>query len=164
LEVVKAQVMSSPTLLADFDATVNLFKDFLSQRKSSGSNGNADGQIAGVSTRNNNQKGDGKYNKRDKKRGASATTAGVDVQERYYSAKEYAELSQEQKKALHDLRQKRRRKDGSTSIPDSQIQAVATKVTEMVIASMNTGNETTDDDKTQKVDNRTNSALVRQKK
>jgi hypothetical protein len=78
LDVPTGQILGNPVLRSDFDGSVTLYKDSITQSKSSNSS---------ASTRN-------------------VSTAGVtkgSIEDRYYAPAEYAMLLNEQKEQLHQL-------------------------------------------------------------
>jgi predicted HNH restriction endonuclease len=122
LDAVRNQVMSDQVLAGDFDRVVNLFKDFLVQRKALFKPDNSSAGIAAVSSSkpgSNKRKNPRTSNKRNTRRRSSNISA-VEVQDRYYTPQEYSQLSQDQKKALHELRKKRSRTAAVTSHEDQQ--------------------------------------------
>jgi uncharacterized membrane protein YgcG len=83
LESVKTQIYSSPNLMEDFEACIRLAQDVL----------NATKPVPGARTQQLN---------------ISAVGTGSEIiEDRYYSAEEYRSLTADQKKALHELRDKR---------------------------------------------------------
>jgi hypothetical protein len=108
LDTVKNQVMSDQGLAHNFDRTVNLFKDFLAQKKAlCKPNPDSAGIASAKTTEKRPRKSrPGTDNGRNTRRRTSNVSA-VDVHDRYYTPQEYARLSQDQKKALHELRKKR---------------------------------------------------------
>lgn len=93
LDNVKLQIMSDPKLLVDFDASVNLFKDFLKQVNS----GKRDVTVAAAKTKET-----GKNVKSGKHVEPDLTVA-----DRYYSQPEYAKLTPAQKAGLREKRKLR---------------------------------------------------------
>jgi hypothetical protein len=84
LESVKTQIYSSPNLMEDFESCIRLAQDVL----------NATKPVPGARTQ--------------QQLNISAVGAGSEIiEDRYYSAEEYRILTADQKKALHELRDKR---------------------------------------------------------
>jgi hypothetical protein len=122
LDAVRNQVMSDQVLASDFDRVVNLFKDFLVQKKALFKPDNSSAGIAAVSspkTGINKRKNPRTSSSRNTRRRSSNISA-VEVQDRYYTPQEYSQLSQDQKKALHELRKKRSRTAAVASHEDQQ--------------------------------------------
>ena len=166
LDSVKTRIMSDSTLQSDFDRCVNLFKDFIAQRKSLQMAPTS--QIAGVVT----EKGNRKDKTRGKKDKRSANVAGVDVKDRFYTPEEYAKLSADERSELYKLRKKRRENGagGNGKASAADIRALTAQVQALVSSSERTGNDgggsnagDGNDNATQQVNNRTNPALTRQR-
>jgi biotin operon repressor len=103
LDTIKGQILSNQILAKDFDKSVSLFKDFIAQTKSMSLakvNGTANVVAVGSGGKKRRAgKPSGKSNKR--RRG---NIASVQVENRYYTSKEYAKLSNEQKLQLKKIR------------------------------------------------------------
>jgi hypothetical protein len=153
LDVVKNQVLSDQSLAIDFDRVINLFKDFLAQKRAlNQQRDNASANIAAVGLSGHKRRGDKLHPHRDhnkRRRGRSSRVAAVTIQDRYYSKQEYANLSAGDRQALYKLRLK--------SKPGSNISQVST-------VDRPTKTETTDEENTpamEKITNRNNPALRR---
>jgi hypothetical protein len=152
-------------LASDFDRVVNLFKDYIAQKRMGDKNNKSAANIAtvgGKSGKKDGSKPDGK----NKKRKAGANVSAVQVQDRYYTREEYNKLSPEEKQALHDLRKKRQNKGSSSSTTVAQvsagdqiIQAIAAAVSSRVIEQGSGTATNSDDDETAVTSNRSNPAL-----
>ena len=164
LDSVKTRIMSDPDIMKDFDRATSLFKDFIAQRKSL--LGPSASQIAGVTTNKQaSNNGDGSRKGKGKRK---AQTAGVEIKDRYYSPKEYAQLSSEEKNQLRELRNKRRRTDGDDKGKQTwqaQIKSLNTQM-QALVASVgghdDDGTNNGSGDSTVQTNNRTNPALTRQ--
>jgi hypothetical protein len=166
LDSVKTRIMSDPQIMKDFDRATSLFKDFIAQRKSL--LGPSSSQIAGVGT--GKQAGNDGNGGRKGKGKRKAQTAGVEVKDRYYSPKEYAQLSSEEKNQLRELRNKRRRTDGDDKGKQtwqSQIKSLNTQMQALVASVHGQDDNDTGDggsgDSTVQISNRTNPVLTRQR-
>jgi hypothetical protein len=165
LDSVKTRIMSDPDIMKDFDRATSLFKDFIAQRKSL--LGPSTSQIAGVTANKHaGNNGDGSRKGKGKRK---AQTAGVEIKDRYYSPKEYAKLSSEEKNQLRELRNKRRRTDGDDKGKQTwqaQIESINTQM-QALVASVgghdDSGNGNGSGDSTVQTNNRTNPALTRQR-
>ena len=92
LDSVKTRIMSDAALRTDFEACVNLYKDFIKQSSA------LQNPVIGISAATT------------KKRKAASfedDLQGVEVEDRYYSNKEYKKLSSEQKAKLKSMRDER---------------------------------------------------------
>ena len=96
LDTVKTRIMSDATLRSDFDRCVNLFQDFIEQKRGS-ANVERDVQIAAVKVKTTPR--------RD--RDLSNVPADMTVEDRYYKKAEYMQLSEAQKMGLKLKREKR---------------------------------------------------------
>ena len=107
LETCKTQILASPTLQTDFDACATLIKDYLAQAHLLDRN-RAGANISDVSTKPNRKRSN------DDSRNTDQRTLRFDpdtvVEDRYYSREEYAKLTNDQKKKLKFIRQKKNNK------------------------------------------------------
>jgi hypothetical protein len=145
LDTIKGQILGSPRLSSSFDDSVCLFKDFIFQTKalSMGKHSGA-ANVAGVVSggkKRKNGKGKGTGDKRQRGR-----IANVNVQDRYYTSKEYNKLSRVQKQALREKRMAR-----TSNGSDEKGQA---KVSQVVIEEVQEKEEAI-------ITNRNNPALTR---
>ncbi|HSN24564.1 MAG TPA: hypothetical protein VLS45_10470 [Methylomicrobium sp.] len=155
LNIVKSQVLANPDLSCNFERTVNLFKDYIAQTKSLQSSSGNSASIAGVHADSKKKKGtDGK----DNKKWDHAQISQVKVQDRYYTKEEYNKLSKEEKKALHEMR-KKRKGDSSVSSVEARIAALETQVASAKID--DDSSVKSDQQATPSVSNRNNPALER---
>lgn len=176
LDTVRTQILSDQKLSCDFDRCVNLFKDFIAQKKAMQKpNGSADIAAANASSqsdssrngrrrRGNNSNGDNGGNRNTRRRTGNANVSAVNVEDRFYSPEEYAKLSQDQKKALHELRKKRRNNGNNSSSAnvssmsgDQLVQAIVSAVQHTQTNSQQSNG--TNDDATTVTSNRDNPAL-----
>ena len=104
LEAAKAQIMSSPTLRVDFDASVNLFQDFIKQSKHN------EPRQANISAVGRDSLGDDG--------GDDGVKADMSVQDRYCTTKECNKLSSAVKKGLRIKRRQRGHKPGKKGKSD----------------------------------------------
>jgi len=176
LDSVKTRIMSDAAISKNFDRSVTLFKDFIAQKKSLFAPPSGQIAAAGAQGGNNNANGNSNRNGNGngRKRRGGAGVSGVEVQDRYYSSKEFARLTPEQKQQLKAMREKRQRRGGGqnggngSNGNNAQIQALATQVEALVAAvgGSNNGNQdgSGDGDATVQAgnSNRTNQALIRQ--
>jgi hypothetical protein len=118
LDSVKNQVMSDQALATDFDRVVNLFNDFLAQKRALSKNNNSSAGIAAQKTGRKDRKRRGEEeNHNQNSRRRTSNISAVDIKDRYYTPQEYAQLSQEPKKALHELRKNRTPKKEPSMYP-----------------------------------------------
>ena len=96
LDTVKTRIMSDAVLRSDFDRCVNLFQDFIEQKRGS-ANVERDVQIAAVKTKHPAKR----------ERDLSNVAADMTVEDRYYKKSEYMALSDSQKMGLKLKREKR---------------------------------------------------------
>ncbi len=85
-EAVKAQILSNPALWSDFDACVNLYKDFIKQKDASSNVSNRKSTVAAFKTNQDSRSDDG--------------NADMTVDDHYYTNKEYATLFAAKKAGL----------------------------------------------------------------
>ena len=172
LDSVKNLIMSDQVLASDFDRSMNLFKDFLAQKKSLHQPGNNTANIAAASAPHG---GNGRRFRNKPSRGSNGSTrnnkrkanvSAVDVQDRYYTEDEYSSLSPEQKKALHELRKRRSRRGGQNHSGASFSQVSTQQIMQAIAAAVNSqGNDSmsaqvnSNEDSTVVVSNRNNPAL-----
>jgi hypothetical protein len=127
LDAVRNQVMSDQALASDFDRVVNLFKDFLVQKKALFK---TDKDIVGIaSATTSKQGGKRKWSQSQDTRNTRKKTtrvSAVDVQDRYYTPQEYSQLNPDQKKALHEMRKKR----SKTAVVSGQVEKETVSVKE----------------------------------
>ena len=151
LDAVKMQVMSSATLRNDFTACVTLFQDFIRQVKS-----RSDQPTLNISMVHTAKK-------------RKAMDGNEDVEDRYYTKEEYAELSQGQKETLRQKRKRRKgggkgdhKKSKGTDKVSRTIAALSAKIDKMscTMEPVDDGSDSEDDSP---VTNRNNKALTRQK-
>ena len=154
LDSVKTQVLSSPALQMDFDSCITLYKDFIEAREATAGRTL---NISEVCTQDN------KVNKKRK-------VQFDDVEDRYYSAKEYSRLSSEQKNKLQKLRTTRKVDTGASKDKSNiNLSKKSIKVLATAIAKCQDNNDVNSDNKGEEGpqnpnNNRTNPALTRQKK
>jgi hypothetical protein len=106
LDTVKANILASATLRNNFTAASGLFKDFIEQMKSH--QPDRDITIAGVGT----GAGDGDSDSGTEQLATTKVKPDMNVDERYYSRKEFANLTPEQKAGLTAKRDARDARDG----------------------------------------------------
>jgi hypothetical protein len=97
LDTVKSQILSNIDLSRDFDKCISLFKDFVAQSNSmSLTKNNPTANVAKMSgtKRRNDKRHHGKASKR-----RDSKIASVQVENRYYTQKEYVKLTSAQKLA-----------------------------------------------------------------
>lgn len=151
LDSVKTQIMASAALRVDFDACVNLFKDFIAQTQS---DSNATLNISSVSqSRGSKRPGGGNRG------GGGGTTERVE--DRYYSKAEYEKLTPGQKHALKLKREARGHKGtGKRQKLASQVAAASTN--DNTNPTERESNGDGDGDRPRVTTNRNHSALTRQ--
>lgn len=99
LDAVKTTVIADPQLRTDFDGTVGLYKDFIEQSKTLGSpNLESDMKVSSVGT--------------DGIGGSSDVQPDMSIEDRYYTYKEYRDLSPAKKAGLKRKRSARGHKSG----------------------------------------------------
>ena len=105
LDVCKAQVMASPVLRADFNATVELYSTFIKQMKASVPQMN----VSEVSFARGTKPGQGGGGKSKGKRGSSgiSNVTNANVDDRFFEKHEYEQLTGDQKNTLRLKRLKR---------------------------------------------------------
>lgn len=102
LDAVKTTVIADPKLRTDFDGTVGLYKDFIEQSKTLGSpNLENDMKVSAVGT-----EGTG---------GGSDVDPDMSIEDRYYTYKEYRDLSPAKKAGLKRKRNARGHKSGDSA-------------------------------------------------
>lgn len=161
LETCTTQILSSQTLLNDFSACVNLYKDYLATRKTTSGGGGSDINISSVKAETR------------RKTPSEYKFHAKDIQDRYYKAKEYNTFSPGAKKRLFELRDGR---DGTPAAKraktDKTMGELAATFATLATAVLEKDKEDTDKDKNVSFDeqqpgvqgNRNHSALTRQKK
>jgi len=85
-EAVKAQILSNTALQSDFDACMNLYKDFIKQKDASSNVRDRKSTVAAFKTNQDSRSDNG--------------NADMTVDDRYYTNKEYAKLSAAKKAGL----------------------------------------------------------------
>jgi hypothetical protein len=102
LDVIKAQVMSTPALRVDFDACVTIYKDYIKQTE-------PDPREANLSQLNQEGSGPGRGSgySGGKRGGGGPHGSNGSVEDRYYTSKEYAKLTKQQKDSLRRIRSDR---------------------------------------------------------
>lgn len=127
---VKTRIMSDETLRTDYDACVNLFKDYLAQNPTLRHTPNV--QIADMNQTPAGGDGGGGG-------GGGNDLPDMTVEDRYYTKQEYMKLTSAQKHGLKIKRQKRGHKGGKTtkngtqkmSLDKRTIKAIATEMTKL---------------------------------
>ena len=176
LDSVKTRIMSDAALHQDFDACVNLYKDFIKQKSASSTT--HDSTIASFKSSGGSKGGNGGGNGGGNKRGGQHNvTPDMSMEDRYYSKKEYDALSPAKKAGLRAVREKRghvgNKNNKSSKRPklsNREIKAIAAAVRkETDDANEGTDNDSSSDDdddvpmKPAAKNNRNNSALQRKK-
>ena len=166
LDSTKNAILASPTLRSDFTACVNLFKDFIAQRKTTEQQSLNVSDVASQNKEKNKEKNKNKNNKTGR-----ATKGRTGVEFRYYKQSEYKKLSNDQKEELREWRENRdkapptkKRRTDNKSVTDLS-SAIGTMVAAMqsaTVSNQNEEGEVTEDAETEATDNRTNRALTRQ--
>ncbi len=118
LESCTTQILSNQALLHDFNACVNLYKDYLATTKPS-MHATAQVSTLKVNEGRNPQGGAKTYTIHEK-----------DIQDRYYKNSEYAKISPQGRKKLKRLRDARGHVPNKkqTTAPDKSVMALATKL------------------------------------
>ena len=177
LDSVKTQIMSDVALRQDFDACVNLYKDFIKQKSASSTT--QDSMIAGFKSSGGSGGGHRGGNGGGFKGGSGQSTANdMSVEDQYYSMKEYNSLSPAKKAGLRAIREKRGHKSGNNNnnnnnnkaakrpkLSNREIKAIAAAVRNATEDVMN-ADDSEDDEVPMKPaasNNRNNSALQRRK-
>ena len=132
----KTQVMSQPEMGTDLERVFNLYKDFLSQSKASNTTLNI--SRVDTSTNKRSREGDGSKRPRDDDSNQQIPEhvwMKAQVEDKFYTVKQYGKLTRAQKAKLKWLRGKRS-KDGSNKKhkgghESSQVSALATQVESM---------------------------------
>ena len=161
LDSTKNAILASDTLRSDFTACVNLFKDFIAQRKTTDKQSLNVSDVASQNKDKNKDKG-----KNDKKNGR-ANKGRTGVEFRYYKQSEYKNLSNDQKE---ELKQWRENRDNGPPKKKQRHDNLVRDMTSAIVAAMSTssvhdreeGEEVDADAETEVTNNRTNSALTRQ--
>jgi hypothetical protein len=153
LDHARGTVNGNRHLKKDFEQVVQVYKDFITQDNLQNIGKQQPSQIAIVKS-----DGDGGGKRRQAKR-ANGQISQVSVSDRYYTAAEYAKLSKDEKEALYQLRRGRKRQRGN----DGNARTTVLK------ADAGSASSNVDDDRTValsngRTSNRTNSALVRQRR
>ena len=152
LDSVKTQIMASANLRNDFDACVTLYKDYIQQMRSSQTPSEVN--ISALGTGGAHQ---------------------AEVEDRYYTGKEYNALSKEQKDALRMKRKARGHQPGQQKkkqkvAGNKELEKLSRQVSQMasIVSKIPTVTDSDDgeddDDKPSGGGNRNNPALTRQKK
>ena len=158
LDSVKTGIMSDAALRTDFEAYVTLYKDFIKQSTA------LQNPTIGISATT--------VSKKRKSVSFEMDQDDVEVEDRYYSNKEYSKLSSDQKAKLKALREarggkgkKRQKKDPTTSTMKKMTKQISA-LTAAIASSMGIATEGQDDNSsgidTATGGNRNNSALTRQ--
>ena len=106
LDTINGQILADNTLKTDFDRSVTLYKNFISQKRlEHDSQREATVASVGSGREVNSHKGNHKWNHKDGK--DSNIKPDMSVQLRYYKKKEYEELSPEQRLGLKRKREAR---------------------------------------------------------
>ncbi len=158
LDTIKSQILATPALRSDFDASVNLFQDFIKQVPSN----KKEISIAAVGTDRGGEHGSGQVK------------PDMSVEDRYYKRSEYAKLSMAKKLGLKRKREARGhrsdngKKKKKMELSEASIKALATAMSKQVQFEDDSDSEATDDDpppkKPRSESNRTNRALQRKGK
>jgi len=108
LDATKNMIWADNNLRGDFTACVQLFQDFINQRSANGH-----GKSLNISEVDTKKKD--KDKKRLRQTGAKKGNSGVEF--RYYKAKEYQTLNQDQREELRQWRKNRDNKDDKADQP-----------------------------------------------
>jgi hypothetical protein len=172
LDVPKSQIMASAELRQDFDACISLYKDFIEAHATI----NPTFNVSETKTTGTRKAKDGKYPPRrgGPKRGSDYDDHDdEDVEDRYYSSKEYDKLTKNQKFLLKKKRDGRGggpSKRSKTGGQDKRLASMERTISKLVAETSKVSFEDADDEKSDsdtdsnKKKNRNNSALTRQSK
>ena len=129
LDAAKAQILASPILQNKFDACVDLFKGFIAQAKNQNATLNI--SLADTNPSNPRDRRRDRPNRHHNGKRKRDDDTSDEVEDRYYTPKEYNELSHKQKEKLKKLRLKRERKvaQAVTEIADLKKQLSEMKAT-----------------------------------
>jgi hypothetical protein len=142
MDTVKTTIMADATLRNDFDRCVNLFKDFILQ---TGMSQNVrDANVSALHSGGPSDSGSSNGNRN--------VEPDMTVEDRYYTSKEYKNLTKEKRLGLKRKREQRGHKSGSKqrggrktlAIDKRTIKAIATEIANTV--NITDGNNTTDDE------------------
>ena len=165
LETVKSRILSDTTLRSDFDASVNLFQDFIKITRNEPRRAN----ISAIDRR-----GSGGQPRSESNREYEMLEPDMSIEDRYYTKEEYGRLSDAKKKGLSIKRKNRGHKAGAK---DSKVKKGKRTFQKRVVSAVNRylktkGDDTEEDDESdeevpmkdsneKEISNRDNKALKR---
>jgi hypothetical protein len=183
LDTIKAQILGDPTMQQDFDRCVDLFKSFLEQVATSERTNTFNVSRVGTAAAEGDKKGKGKgpfksrkwVKKEGGKKGADGGGGGGgggsgkrkandddddDVKDRYYTTKEYAQLTPGQRAKLHKLREGRQTRQAASAL--TELQELRVQIAELRANNDDDGDDSGNDEPVAG-NNRNNVALQRKK-
>ena len=168
LDPVKVQIMASPGLRQDYEGCVNLYQDYIAQYAPSQREYNVSQVSSSKKDGGGIHRGGGGVSFSDK------ALAGIKVDDRYYTPKEYASLDPKQKAKLKTVHHKRghkpsKKKKRGSNQNDDRLDKLGCQVSQLVTAL--TGKKGEDsksdsddfDDKSSLKSNRSHLAITRQR-
>jgi hypothetical protein len=169
LDTIKGQILGSPELSRDFGKSVCLFKDFIVQTKTlSIAKHHGPASIASAPSSARKRKNDKTQTKSGRRQ--RGRIANVKVQDRYYTSKEYARLTSDQKIALKRMREERTGDEGagnrhkkSVRVSQVSIEELTSSVSSLTAALSDNKNDTQSPKEANAITNRNNPVLSRRR-